>query len=215
MQHCIQNVLCSIDKWQPPQNEKNVVYCFECPPTHKKYIGKTKRKVVTRGREHKCAVKVQNLCHSDIMAHKEHCDAVLDWDNPKILASFQKTNKRALNYDLQIRASLMVQAKDSMRTMATLSKRTSGARSSITCEHELVGGVAFLSFYFLRLFGLHAHPFLHPLHLCHPRPFLITPLILSQPLMMIIVKKIQIFGNSVVIICTCDTPLKKPSTHML
>ena len=42
-------------------------------------------------------------------------------------------------------------------------------------------------------------------------PFPLTPLILSLPLMMIFVQKIEIFGNSVVF-CTCMSPLKKHPT---
>ena len=121
----LQNVLCAKNKWRPPKNEQNGVYCFECPFIKKKYIGKTKRKVITRGREHKRAVELQNWGHSGITAHKEHCDAPIDWDNPRILASFQNKNKRALDYDLKyvrlLRFCTMTAAKEKglMRTMET------------------------------------------------------------------------------------------------
>ena len=108
----LQNVLCAKNKWRSPKNKQNGVYCFECPLTNKKYVGKTKRKVITRGREHKRAVELQNWGHSGITAHKQHCDAPIDWDNPKILASFQNRNKRALDYDLQIREALEIQRQD-------------------------------------------------------------------------------------------------------
>ena len=108
----LQNVLCSKNKWKPPPNEQKGVYCFECPNSGKKYIGKTRRKIVTRALEHKKAAEKGQWQHSGLTAHREHCNAPIDWENPRILATMQSKNQKSLDFDLQIREALEIMRHD-------------------------------------------------------------------------------------------------------
>ena len=45
-------------------------------------------------------------------AHKQFCDAPIDWENPTILTTMHHKNKKVLDFDLQIREALEIMRHD-------------------------------------------------------------------------------------------------------
>ena len=104
----LKDILCAKNKSRPPKTELKGCYRYQCPCSpSKKYVGQSRRKISTRGKEHESAV-IKNWSHSGITAHKEHCDAPIDWDNPDVLVTMQNRNKRALQYDLRVTEALEI-----------------------------------------------------------------------------------------------------------
>ena len=67
-----------------------------------------KDSILTRAKEHNCAVDTANWHNSCISAHKEHCQSSIDWENPRVITSMNNKSKSKLNYDLKIWAALKI-----------------------------------------------------------------------------------------------------------
>ena len=66
------------------------------------------REIKVRGKEHGRATINGKWSHSGLTAHKEECDATIDWENPTVLATLQNKNIRTLNFDLKVREALEI-----------------------------------------------------------------------------------------------------------
>ena len=119
-------------------NEKKGVYCLDCHCNENAvYVGQTIRSISNRCQEHKKASERGNWQHSGISQHKETCDHVVDWENPKVLATMSGKNKKRLAYDLKVRegrksnVTTADQTMDSMKISAPMLKPHSGIPSFI------------------------------------------------------------------------------------
>ena len=103
------NILCGKNKTQPPPTQKKGVYMLHCPCNDNSvYVGQTIRAIGSRCLEHKKASEKGNWPHSGISQHKEHCKEVVDWENPKVLATMNGKSKKRLAYDLKVREALEI-----------------------------------------------------------------------------------------------------------
>ena len=59
------------------------------------------------------AFETQKWTHSGIVAHKQVCDQLIDWENPKILDTMTGKNKTALYFDIRLRESLWIAKENS------------------------------------------------------------------------------------------------------
>jgi hypothetical protein len=85
------------------------IYKFECPCSTKAiYIGETARSFEIRAKEHQRAAETGKWSHSGLVQHKEKCDAPIDWQKPKILATFSNKNKNKLKFDLHLLEALEI-----------------------------------------------------------------------------------------------------------
>ena len=107
----LQDILCAKNKTKVDPRERNGIYALTCQ-CGKKYVGKTKRKIRTRMKEHQRAYVNGNWTHSGIVAHKETCPLNVDWENPEILDSLRGKNKSQLDYNLRLRESLHIAKED-------------------------------------------------------------------------------------------------------
>ena len=102
-------VLCGKNKTLPPPIQKKGVYRLDCQCNEKAvYVGQTIRSIANRCQEHKKASEKVNWQHSGISQHKEHCNQIVDWKSPKVLATMSGKNKRHLTYDLKVREALEI-----------------------------------------------------------------------------------------------------------
>ena len=105
----MKDILCGPNKTKIDPQQRKGVYCQQCPCDPKaKYIGMTTRKFSTRSKEHKKAYMTQKWTHSGIVAHKQHCDQPVDWENPKILDTLSGKKKTQLYFDIRLRESLWI-----------------------------------------------------------------------------------------------------------
>ena len=102
-------VLRGKNKTLPPPIQKKGVYRLDCQCNEKAvYVGQTIRSIANRCQEHKKASEKGNWQHSGISQHKEHCDQIVDWESPKVLATMSGKNKKRLAYDLKVREALEI-----------------------------------------------------------------------------------------------------------
>ena len=62
-----------------------VVYCIPCKDCHLKYIGETKRKFITRKKEHQRDIKNSKTEASALSKHAISTNHTIDWNNSEIL----------------------------------------------------------------------------------------------------------------------------------
>ena len=88
-------VLCAKNKTQPEQKQRKGIYQLSCPCDAKSiYVGQTIRAIDRRCLEHKTAAEKGNWPHSGISQHKELCKEPVEWEDPKILKTMSRKNKK-------------------------------------------------------------------------------------------------------------------------
>ena len=106
------DVLCSANKTQPDPMDLKGIYmqtcdCDEC----RVYIGQTRVSFRARMKQHSDDVTSNKLDAniSGISKHARECQGGhIDWEKPKILATFNDKNKSALTRNLLIRENLEI-----------------------------------------------------------------------------------------------------------
>ncbi|KYN03341.1 hypothetical protein ALC62_05841, partial [Cyphomyrmex costatus] len=101
------NKLNNIIKVHKDNTEKmqrnNVVYKVECNNCDSSYVGQTKRKLITRVKEHKYNIRANP---TRVTVLSEHCNQFghfFDWDNIRIMAIESHHNKRLISEMLFIK----------------------------------------------------------------------------------------------------------------
>ena len=106
------NILCSQNKTNPDKLDQKGVYQQTCscsPDT--KYIGQTRVNFRTRMSQHAADVSSPKTDEtiSGISKHARQCTTgQINWEEPKIIATFNDKNKGALQRNLLIRESLEI-----------------------------------------------------------------------------------------------------------
>ena len=90
------------------QEKKRMKRMSKKPKEDKLQKEPKKDSILTRAKEHNCAVDTANWHNSCISAHKEHCQSSIDWENPRVITSMNNKSKSKLNYDLKIWAALKI-----------------------------------------------------------------------------------------------------------
>ena len=92
----LQNVICSKNKVKLPPRQVIYKANCQCEPTKKNnaYIGQSKRTVKSRLDEHKGYIRRGEWSKSGLAAHKENCDAEVDWENVQTLAQINSRSKK-------------------------------------------------------------------------------------------------------------------------
>ena len=83
----LQSIICAKNKVKLPK--KQIVYKAHCPCRPNKnnaYIGQSKRTLSSRLDEHKGYIRRGEWAKSGLAAHKEHCNAPIDWKKVEILS---------------------------------------------------------------------------------------------------------------------------------
>ena len=105
------NLLCSANRTQVDHWELKGIYEQKCEYCGAKYVGQTRVNFRTRMAQHKADVTSNKADEniSGISKHARHCPhAEINWENPKIIATFSDKNKKNLQQDLLIRESLEI-----------------------------------------------------------------------------------------------------------
>ena len=76
------------------EEKRGLVYQISCHDCDSIYIGKTRRSVKTRKREHVSAVRNFDLEKSALCQHVLEHDHVIDWENVEILQSEPHADRR-------------------------------------------------------------------------------------------------------------------------
>ena len=106
------NILCKCNKTPTPPSELCGVYEQNCDCNPKaKYIGQTRVSFGARMAQHRSDVSSNkpNENISGISKHARHCTTgTINWDEPKILATFNDKSKKALQQNCLIRENLEI-----------------------------------------------------------------------------------------------------------
>jgi len=84
-------------------HKNNIVYKINCNNCDASYVGQTKRKMMTRVKEHHDNIKLDKSKHSVITEHILDLNHNFDWDNIKILDTESNYNKRLISEMLHIK----------------------------------------------------------------------------------------------------------------
>ena len=106
------NILCAANKSRPDRLDLKGVYELRCSCSEKaKYIGQTRVSFRVRMRQHKDDVTSNkpDANISGISKHARYCTSgTINWDNPKIIATFSDKKKSTLQRNLLTRESLEI-----------------------------------------------------------------------------------------------------------
>jgi len=84
-------------------HKNNIVYKINCNNCDASYVGQTKRKMMTRIKEHHDNIKLDKSKHSVITEHILDLNHNFDWNNIKILDTESNYNKRLISEMLHIK----------------------------------------------------------------------------------------------------------------
>ena len=106
------NILCSANKTRPDKFDQKGVYLLTCSCSEdSKYIGQTRVNFRTRMGQHQTDVTSSKSDEtiSGISKHARLCqNGSINWEEPKILSTFNNKNKAGLQKNLLIRESLEI-----------------------------------------------------------------------------------------------------------
>ena len=102
-------------RWGSENKEKllphQVIYKAHCPCQPRKnnaYIGQTKRTVASRMYEHKGYIRRGEWSKSGLAAHKENCDADINWEEVEVLAKINSRSKKQASFKLDYMESFCI-----------------------------------------------------------------------------------------------------------
>ena len=105
----LSNILCNKNKVELPPRQ--IIYKAHCPSRPEKnnaYIGQSRRTLESRLEEHKGYIRRGEWAKSGLAAHKEQCDATINWEDVEILSKIKCKSKKQLPYKLDYMESLNI-----------------------------------------------------------------------------------------------------------
>ena len=98
----LKQILTTRNKPKLPQNSKPGVYLISCQ-CESKYTGRTKKRILTRSKEHEKDVFDQTNEKSALVEHFKLCDETVQWSNTKTLSVETNYFKRCVREAIEIR----------------------------------------------------------------------------------------------------------------
>ena len=84
------------------------LFCEKTTHKNNAYIRQTKRTVASRLNEHKGYIRRGEWSKSGLAAHKENCDATIDWEEVEVLAKIHSCSKKQVSYKLDYMESFCI-----------------------------------------------------------------------------------------------------------